>query len=77
MTTQEFESAKPVDYSGYEREIRESFDALKRSMREQGCPQRLLDEADDAYMVAANAVNHIQKDNRNINKLAWHIANLG
>jgi hypothetical protein len=76
MTTQEFESAKSVDYSSYEREIRGEFNALKRKMREQGCSDELMKAVEDAYNVSANAITSIQADNRKINKMAWHLANL-
>lgn len=77
MTGQEFESVKPVNYSSYEKEIRDAFDSLKDKMRKDGVSKDLIDEVNEVYLVSVSSIGHIRNDHNKINRISWHLANLG
>ena len=77
MRDSEFKKVKRVDYSAYSREVGLEFENFKDTLRSNGASKEVLDEANSFYLSAMAALEDIRKDNNRINKLTWHLANLG
>tara|TARA_R110000765_G_scaffold20037_4_gene52280 strand:+ start:417 stop:647 length:231 start_codon:yes stop_codon:yes gene_type:complete len=76
MTKKEFDKAKRVNYSEHRRKLSSDYDKLFEMLRDQESSEDVQRLARATYFKCLETLESIQKENKCINKIIWHVANL-